>query len=60
MNLKNSRTTFQAMESAVQRSKLLFAGKMATPTQRRKKRRRESELQTAEQLFQMFTDHLIG
>jgi hypothetical protein len=48
------------MESAVQRSKLLFAEKMATPIQRRKKRRRESELQTAEQLFQMFTDHLIG
>jgi hypothetical protein len=40
---RNSRTTFQEMESAVQKSKQLFVVRMATQTRKRRKRRAKRE-----------------
>ncbi len=40
---RNSQTTFQEMESAVQRLKQLFVARMATQTRKRRKRRAKRE-----------------
>jgi hypothetical protein len=40
---RNSQTTFQEMESVVQKSKQLFVVKMATQTRKRRKRRAKRE-----------------